>query len=641
MNDEVNLDKRSVASPGFGRVGFLVLTILVHVQLALYVWLQRLSGSFAYGSDTLQRPIVLIAVLLSILFVLSMIALAVALRGQSGRGLMYLILAAAVAFRCIMLFSLPIQEVDIYRYIWDGAVLSEGVSPFRFSPKTVLDTHETTNPQLVKLVSRRDRDQGLATALRRVHYGELTTVYPLTSQVVFAAADRITPEGASATNRRRIMKAIVVAFDLATAAVLAALLSHCGMHFAWLIPYAWSPLLVKEFANSGHLDSIAVFWTALAVLLLVKSLPARQCRLEEKPAPAVGRPSAKTGRGLAVASAVALGLAVGAKIFPVVLIPLWGLVLTRRISFWFATCVVVLTLFVSVALVGPLLIGAEDSLADSSPTNQFDQMEPVQQDTPPLPSLTSSSENEAPNGEHGDALDASFSVAVAELDWPAVASPVDEFSQPSGIAAFVSRWQMNDLLFMIVEENVKPAEATSDPIWFSVVPESWRTWILDRLEEWMGRPVSAFTLARILTSVTFLLLALYFAWRASAATETAVVLEYAFLTLAWFWLLSPTQNPWYWSWALALIPFARNRVWLLMGAVVVVYYLRFWFAAHFAGLPVLGTELKGEKFFDYVIVWWEFGPLLVLLFFNWLRLRGGLNRLLSWGLHGWRQRPAV
>ena len=27
----------------------------------------------------------------------------------------------------------------------------------------------------------------------------------------------------------------------------------------------------------------------------------------------------------------------------------------------------------------------------------------------------------------------------------------------------------------------------------------------------------------------------------------------AFLVLAWFWLLSPTQNPWYWTWALPLV----------------------------------------------------------------------------------------
>lgn len=638
MNAEENPDNPPIATPGLGRVGFFALAILVHAQLAIYVWIQQLSGRFAYGSDVLQRPIVLVVVLLSVLFVLSMISLVLALRGQSGRRLMFLVLAVAAAFRCIALFSLPIQEVDIYRYIWDGAVLSEGVSPFRYSPQTVLNTHDTTDPQLAKLVSRRDRDEGLATTLRRVHFGELTTVYPLTSQVVFAAADRVTPAGASATGRRRIMKAIVVAFDLATACVLAGLLAHCGVHFAWLIPYAWSPLLVKEFANSGHLDSIAVFWVAAALLLLVKSFSSGRRLTDEKQ---TGWPAGIPSHWTALASAVALGLAVGAKIFPVVLVPLWGLMLTQRFSFRFATCAVALVLVVSVALVGPLVMEAQKSLADSSPANPFDQLEPVEQGPPPMPSLTNSVEGTQAGGEDRDALGESFSEAIAQLDWPVVSDAAGENSQPSGLAAFVSRWQMNDLLFMIVEENVKPADQASDQVWFSVVPESWRGVILGGLGRCVGSPVSAFTLARMLTSVIFLFMAIHFAWRASQTSDVVVVLELAFLTLAWFWLLSPTQNPWYWSWPLALVAFARNRVWLLMGAVVVVYYLRFWLAAHFADMPILGTELQGKRYFDFAVVWWEFAPLLAVLWLNWLRLRGGPGRLLGGGLHGWRQRPAV
>ena len=81
-----------------------------------------------------------------------------------------------------------------------------------------------------------------------------------------------------------------------------------------------------------------------------------------------------------------------------------------------------------------------------------------------------------------------------------------------------------------------------------------------------------------------------------------------FLTIAWFWLLCPTQNPWYWTWALPLLPMARSRVWLAMSGLVLLYYLRFWLSYHWPEQPVLGTPYAGIAFFDFVVTWIEYGP---------------------------------
>ena len=40
--------------------------------------------------------------------------------------------------RLLLLPSHPIQEIDLYRYIWDGEVSAAGVSPWEFSPAQVL-----------------------------------------------------------------------------------------------------------------------------------------------------------------------------------------------------------------------------------------------------------------------------------------------------------------------------------------------------------------------------------------------------------------------------------------------------------------------------------------------------------------------
>jgi hypothetical protein len=89
------------------------------------------------------------------------------------------------------------------------------------------------------------------------------------------------------------------------------------------------------------------------------------------------------------------------------------------------------------------------------------------------------------------------------------------------------------------------------------------------------------------------------------------------LTLAWFWLLCPTQNPWYWCWVLPLIPFARYRTWYVVGACTLLYYGRFWLVTHCASPPVLGTPYDGVNFFDLVVVWLEFAPCLLALAAEW------------------------
>jgi len=131
----------------------------------------------------------------------------------------------------------------------------------------------------------------------------------------------------------------------------------------------------------------------------------------------------------------------------------------------------------------------------------------------------------------------------------------------------------------------------------------------------LGIPVTEvpFAVARALTALVFVVLACWFAWRAARSGDPATFCQAGFLTLAWFWLLCPTQNPWYWTWALPLVPFARNRVWLLVSGLALIYYTRFWFEYHAEETSSWGLAYQGVELFDFGIVWIEFAPLLLLL----------------------------
>lgn len=425
-----------------------------------------------------------------------------------------------LAMRLAVLPSLPVQEVDIYRYLWDGNVLASGVSPFRFAPSEVVG-HKSDSAaakpladvNLQHLSDLVEHDPPLAEILRRVHYPELPTVYPPVSQAVFSLTALMTPAKSSVWRRVVLMKSVLVGFDLGMMLLLWKICLLVGKHPAWTVIYGWSPLVLKEFANSGHLDSIALFFLVAAIWTMLLSR------------------GASLGRYAAL-SAVTLGLGVGAKLFPIVLLPVFTAFVLRRSGLRWA--------------VGWFTLAAASSILALSPMIIFER-------------------------------------SPASL---------------TGITVFLSRWEMNDLIFMIIAENLRPeGNVPGQPsLWFVVVPDELRKAAESLMTSISGvqSERAAFLWARGVTAAIFLGVVTWGAVRVYFSPR--LLLESCFLTLAWLWFLSPTQNPWYWIWALPLIPMARSRLWIAVGGLAMIYYLRFCILYHYSDRPLGGLVMKALLF---------------------------------------------
>ena len=312
------------------------LIVLAALSLLGYVVLAWLSWQFTADVPKTERPTLGMLLLFAGEFVCYWAAIIVAVRRPPDRFLIPAVITYACLFRFVMLSSVPMHEIDIYRYMWDGAVLAEGVSPYRYSPQEVRDaaevSRESIREPLARLVKMRDRSRSLNDSLNRIHYGQYTSPYPPVSQAVFAAAAWLTPESFDTHLRLVIVKGALVLCDLATLVVVIALLKTTGLHVGWSIVYGWCPLLLKEIANGGHLDSIAVLLSTLAVWLVVRGCAATSKR------------GTTTG---VVAGGAMLALAVAAKIYPVVLLPLFASLWWRRGSFLHAVTGLVVTGLVS------------------------------------------------------------------------------------------------------------------------------------------------------------------------------------------------------------------------------------------------------------------------------------------------------
>jgi alpha-1,6-mannosyltransferase len=213
-------------------------------------------------------------------------------RARPSNSTLLIAVAFAIVFRLSILFAPPYLSDDIYRYVWDGRVQAAGVNPYRYIPAA---------PELAHL-----RDDAIYPKINRRDWAH--TIYPPSAQVVFLLTTRISE---SAT----WMKATMLLFELVTIWAVAQLLSLLGRPRQLLLMYAWHPLVVWEFAGSGHVDAIAIGFIALAFLAWQK------------------RSNLGAGSMLACATL--------AKLFPVVLIPA---LLKRgrwRIAIVFATTIIV------------------------------------------------------------------------------------------------------------------------------------------------------------------------------------------------------------------------------------------------------------------------------------------------------------
>ena len=177
----------------------------------------------------------------------------------------------AVVFRICGLAGGPFYEDDFYRYLWDGYRFATTGTPYGAIPETFF-----SDPGVPAVF------HGI---LDRINYPELPTIYAPVTQVVFLFGYWLKPGSVV------VLQAILILVDLVTIALLLRLAPAGNVML-----YAWCPLVVKEVAFTAHPDGIGV------CLLLAAIVLARKHRWWS--------------------AAVCLGMAVGTKIFALVLVPL-------------------------------------------------------------------------------------------------------------------------------------------------------------------------------------------------------------------------------------------------------------------------------------------------------------------------------
>ncbi|MFM9939138.1 MAG: glycosyltransferase 87 family protein [Hyphomicrobiaceae bacterium] len=268
------------------RLAVLWWVIAAGLAVAVILAIQA-SGAFAPGRPATGMPILafaggLLASGLVFLGVIPLLRRSERLDQQATRRLLALVIGVGLGLRVALLASEPILEVDFNRYLWDGGLTAHGLNPYSVAPGDVA--------RLAYDDLRLELSKSATPVFERISYADLKTIYPPVAQAWFALAHLIAPWSLTA------WRCVAIGADVVTLVLLLALLRDVGRSPLWVALYWWCPLVLKEVVNSAHMEAV-LLPTLLASLVL-------------------------TVRHRSLAATAMLVLAIGTKLWPVMLVPI-------------------------------------------------------------------------------------------------------------------------------------------------------------------------------------------------------------------------------------------------------------------------------------------------------------------------------
>lgn len=171
----------------------------------------------------------------------------------------WIAIGGAILVRLLLIPSLPWLSDDIYRFIWDGRLLAQGIDPLAHVPRWFMQHPDTT-------ASLKGIEVGLFQKLNSPDY---YTVYPPFCQGIFSLAGWLFPQ--SEWGSIIFLRSLMIIAEGTTLFLLSKLCKYFQLPYRSTILFALNPLVIAELTGNLHFEGFMITFLLGAFWLILQS----------------------------------------------------------------------------------------------------------------------------------------------------------------------------------------------------------------------------------------------------------------------------------------------------------------------------------------------------------------------------------
>ncbi len=161
------------------------------------------------------------------------------------------LLIVAISLRCLLIFTMPNLSDDIYRFIWDGRLLTMGLNPYDFLPSEFILNNTDAYFQFL---------------YANLNSPDYFSVYPPFSQFVFLIGNLFKPTEPWISSF--IIKSLLCIAEIITIFFALKLLKNLKLPTRNILWYALNPLVIVEIMGNCHFEGFMVCFFVLFLYFL-------------------------------------------------------------------------------------------------------------------------------------------------------------------------------------------------------------------------------------------------------------------------------------------------------------------------------------------------------------------------------------
>ncbi len=168
----------------------------------------------------------------------------------------WLLASLGIVSRLAFIAAIPNLSQDFYRFLWDGRLLLQGMSPYLFTPSssTALGVTIEQSQQLI---------EGMG-SLNASHFSN----YPPINQLFFAIAALFT--GKSILGSVVVLRVLIILADVGILYFGKKLLEKLNLPIKNIFWYFLNPFIIIELTGNLHFEGVMLFFFVWALYLLLK-----------------------------------------------------------------------------------------------------------------------------------------------------------------------------------------------------------------------------------------------------------------------------------------------------------------------------------------------------------------------------------